>query len=128
MPMNVVLYTLGSPTEVRSGILLNDGTKLRVLVYQVKKQQTEQYITLAPLFPPVMVARKKTNRIIHNNWKGENSYGFLFKNSLLVKFGYLGDDWNGISVEEGDYVSPGASSGQKSKGILKNIPLVGKLF
>ena len=127
-----VLEKLGNPTEVRAGIITNDSTFYEVFFYQVKDQQKKQVFDMNKLLPPLFFPRSKPSKNFSpNSWSGETTFALIFKDRILVKWGYVTDDWINIGPDEGDILVPGkslvvAQGGRKP--ILKRIPIIGPII
>ena len=131
-----LLTSIGKPSMVRAGLMLNNKDLHEVWVYKVKENLTRQVLDYNRLLPAFLVPGMKPKKDFKGNgWSGTKMYGFMFKNDKLYKWGFLGDDWPDFQQTDGDYINP-KSKGSKSKGmsagasggLLSKIPLIGNLF
>lgn len=86
---------LGKPSEVRAGIVLNNGTVYEVWAYTVRIK-TEKHGEV----------RKPDKEFRGDNWVGGTDYELVFKNDQLFKWGSAGDDWRDFRFEDGDVIGP----------------------
>ncbi len=128
---------LGSPKEVRAGIVKKDGSIVEKWLYDHKIQLFE-------------VNAKQVNKMkVAKNqrpyeWVNTQTFEFIFVNDKLVKWGHDGDDWADIEdvKGEGDVNGPadgsddsggglfggGGNESGSGGGILSKIPIIGKLL
>ena len=131
-----LLTSIGKPSMVRAGLMLNNKDLHEVWVYKVKENLTRQVLDYNRLLPAFLVPGMKPKKDFKGNgWSGNNMYGFMFKNDKLYKWGFLGDDWPDFQETDGEYINPKSkSSGSKgastasSGGFLSKIPIIGSLF
>ena len=131
-----LLTSIGKPSMVRAGLMLNNKDLHEVWVYKVKENLTRQVLDYNRLLPAFLVPGMKPKKDSKGNgWSGNNMYGFMFKNDKLYKWGFLGDDWPDFQETDGEYINPKSkSSGSKgtstasSGGFLSKIPIIGSLF
>ena len=131
-----LLTSIGKPSMVRAGLMLNNKDLHEVWVYKVKENLTRQVLDYNRLLPAFLVPGMKPKKDFKGNgWSGNNMYGFMFKNDKLYKWGFLGDDWPDFQETDGEYINPKSKdSGSKrastasSGGILSKIPIIGSLF
>ena len=135
MSKSDIRAALGKPTEVRAGIVLENGKVIEIWRYQVKEMQTKEVIDINKILPAFLVPKSKPNKEFRpNNWKGENAYGLVFRNDKLIKWGYLGDDWIDYDYKEGDELTPSASGGKSGGpggakgGLFSKIPIIGSIL
>ena len=130
---------LGSPKEVRAGIVKKDGSVVEKWLYDHKTQLFE---VNAKTVNKMKVAKNQRPYV----WVNATTFEFIFVNDKLVKWGHDGDDWADIDDEkgEGDVHGPadvsddsgggifgggdGDASASSGGGFLSKIPIIGKLF
>lgn len=137
-----LITSIGKPSMVRAGLMLNNKDVHEVWVYRVKKNLTRQVLDYNRLLPAFIVPGMKPKKDFRGNgWSGEQMYGFMFKNDKLYKWGFLGDDWIDFEKSDGEYLNP-ANKGGGSKGggsgssgglglvggLLSKIPVIGSMF
>tara|TARA_B100000287_G_C20349187_1_gene669060 strand:- start:184 stop:699 length:516 start_codon:yes stop_codon:yes gene_type:complete len=131
-----LLSSIGKPSMVRAGLVLNNKDLHEVWVYKVKENLTRQVLDYNRLLPAFVVPGMKPKKDFNGNgWSGSVMYGFMFKNDKLYKWGFLGDDWPDFQKSDGEYINPQSkNSGSKgsstasSGGFLSKIPIIGSLF
>ena len=121
---------LGSPKEVRAGIVKKDGSIVEKWLYDHKTQLFE-------------VNAKQVNKMkVAKNqrpyeWVNATTFEFIFVNDKLVKWGHDGDDWADIEdvKGKGEFNGPADGSdnaggllGGAGGGLLSKIPIIGKLL
>jgi hypothetical protein len=85
MTKNSVLQYIGTPVEVRAGILLRDSSVIEIWLYNVKEKLVKIPIEDINTKPPKNSKASK--------WDAEKEYALFFLNDGLVKWGYLDDKW-----------------------------------
>ncbi len=131
MTKAMVLEAMGEPTMVRAGIVLASGDVLEVWRYRVKKMKARQQIDINGIFPPMFMPRQKPgDNWESNHWIGETDYDFIFKNGVLVKWGFPMDDWPTFGEESGEIVAPARFKDDKTSTttIFAKIPIVKRFF
>ena len=130
MTQDMVLEALGEPTEIRGGVVTDSGDVVEVWRYRMKKMKARQQFDLNALFPPMFMPRSKPgDNWRSNHWIGEVNYDFIFKNDVLVKWGYPMDDWPSIKEEAGEIIAPMRYESKKGKwGFLQRIPIIRRFF
>lgn len=131
MSKEMVLEAMGEPTMVRAGIVTDSGDVVEVWRYRMKKMKARQQIDINGLFPPMFAPRQKpTDRWQSNHWIGETDYDFIFKNGILIKWGFPMDDWPNFGDENGEIVAPARFTDDKNvtTTIFAKIPIVKRFF
>ena len=130
-----ILGSVGKPSMVRAGIVLNNKEVHEVWVYKVKKNLSKQVLDYNKLLPAFIIPGSKPDKDFRGNgWSGNAMYGFQFKNDKLYKWGFLGDDWADFDKTDGEILSPSSkrsssgSASTSSGGLLSKIPIIGGLF
>ena len=85
MTKNSILQYIGTPIEVRAGILLRDSTVVEIWLYYVKEKLVK--------IPVEDINTKPPKNSKASQWDAEKKYALFFLNDGLVKWGYLEDKW-----------------------------------
>lgn len=109
MTKNTVLQYVGTPVEVRAGILLADSNVVEIWLYNVKEK-----------LATVDIHTKPPKNFKASNWMTSQKYALFFLNDHLTKWGYLEDVWPEYE-KNGDIVAPN-QSGSADNSSTSNGP------
>jgi len=98
MKKNSVLQNIGTPKEIRAGIVLKSNEVIEIWLYSIREKMMKVSSEEADKKPP--------KNFKANLWGNEKTYALFFINDELIKWGYLEDVWPQISREDGDIIAP----------------------
>jgi hypothetical protein len=98
MKKNSVLQYIGTPKEVRAGIVLKSNEVIEVWLYTIREKMMQ--------ISQSEINKKPPKSFKANLWGEEKNYSLIFVNDELIKWGYLEDVWPQFDKNDGDIIAP----------------------
>ncbi len=105
MKKNSVLQYIGTPKEIRAGLVLKSNDVAEIWLYSIREKLKK--------VSPEEALKKPTKTFKADLYGNEKEYALYFVNDELVKWGYLKDVWSQFSKEDGEIIAPVSSPGDE---------------